>query len=139
MVGLAAINPANGLSSGAVETVSGTLVRSNEPSLNATGFLSPDSTALQTFPTTAIRATLSTDTGPINGDSYTTLSFLRTKSGTFVVDNGNGTDIRSLGYGVSVGADTYSVFRLLFDQAQTKAATHSLFVSFRFTWTRELA
>lgn len=139
MAGLAAIDPANGLTNGAVETVSSTNVLSNEPSVDVVGFLTDSSAALQTFPTTAIRATLASDTTAINKDSYSSLSFVRTKSGTFATSNGNGTDIRSLGYGLSIGTDTYSVFRLLFDQAQTKAATHGLFVSFRFTWTRELA
>lgn len=67
-------------------------------------------------------------------DSYTTGSFYRVHSATFNLTTGNATNWRKIYVGDSSGR----FFAFVFDQAQTKANTHTLTVKVRATFGRTL-
>jgi len=72
--------------------------------------------------------------------AYTTLNFYRDKTKTLAVSEGNGTTIRTIGIGsgTSPGSANAYGFIMLFDQPQTKDNTHTLQMTWRWTWGRTL-
>lgn len=76
--------------------------------------------------------------------AYIAGSYYVDKSTTFAVGTGNGTAWRSMGYGFYLpssgwnpSSQTTMVF--VFDEAQTKLNTHTLTLTWRFSWSRVLS
>lgn len=150
LYGMAGISTSGGLNAQDTATWCG------EPSFLADGinfsgaslaiFLTTSATAITGAGTSPDR----TGTGPAiksaTKAAYVTNSFYVDKSCTFLVGEGNRSDWRSMGYGLSQGnisANPYqanrTAFVLVFDQPQTKPNTHTLTLTFRTTWSRTLS
>jgi hypothetical protein len=75
--------------------------------------------------------------------SYVAGSYYVDKTGTFAVGTGNGAAWRSMGFGPYLNgfyypySSTSMVF--VFDEAQTKLNTHTLTLTWRFSWSRVLS
>lgn len=119
-------------------TIFGGSELSNEPSVNTRVWLSAITTPLVTWPTsTNGTASTSNDSDDMLKDAYVTNSFTLTKSGVLGTSNGNGTNRRSLGYGLDdSGNVNKSMGRFLFEQEQTKNSTQIFTLVMRWTWTR---
>ncbi len=76
---------------------------------------------------------------------YTAGSYTQTKIGTFSVSQLNRTDLRSFGFGYDNGISIKAyntlgqAFCMLFEQTQSKAATQTLSLTYRWTWSRTLS
>lgn len=95
----------------------------------------------------AIAAMSSNDDSPVQGgftaanssaSSYSAGSFTRSHSGTFGVGSANGA-IRSLLIGHFDGTYHRYSYRVLLSAPETKANTHTLSITFTFTWGRVLS
>lgn len=125
-------------------TVTTTNRTANEPSVSSSVriAISDSTTALQAEPGTG---TLNNRTGTerfskaISLSAYTANTFTRTKSVTYTAAEGNMSGIRSIFIGIYSAATTfYSGIAFLMDSAQEKLNTHSLSLSFTYTWSRVL-
>jgi hypothetical protein len=70
-------------------------------------------------------------------DDYVAGAFTWTYVGIFDLEDSNRTDLRSLA--IYDPENRYSIFRILFNNAQTKDSDHSFTVRYRKTWGRELS
>jgi len=118
----------------------------NEPSTGSTigVYLSTDASAPAAFGVGSTRSAnvAYTNMGKL---SYTTGSYYQDKSATFAVGNGNRSDWNSMGFGAH-SPNLYFCYQqannayvFVFDEAQTKANTHTLTLNFRWSWSRVLA
>jgi hypothetical protein len=76
--------------------------------------------------------------------AYVTNQFYVDKTASWLVGEGNRTDWRGMGYGISAtNVEPYQANRyghvFLFDEAQTKPNTHTLTLTWRTTWSRTLS
>jgi len=112
----------------------------NEPSGSGQIWISPSSDAHLSFPGSPDRRANAT-AKDLSLGSYSNGNFYRDKTATFSAGEANRTDYRSMG--VAGGSFSTSIndvgFCFLFDQAQTKDNTHTLALTFRFTWGRDLS
>lgn len=108
-----------------------------EPTGSGRIFISPVSTAPAAFGSSSDYSAGSTSKA-FSLTSYTALNFFRDKTVTFTVLEAVGTTFRSMGI-CQIGGATSACFACVFDQAQTKANTHTLTLTFRFTVGRVLA
>lgn len=143
LIGLQAVSSADGTS---VDFDIGAAV--NEPSTTGALFLSTVSTAPQTmaaihaagFPVT--RAGTSPAGVGVTRAAYIPNSFYADKTGTFAVGVANRSDWRSMGLGSTAGGtfayDRYTIL-FVFDSSQTKLNTHTLTLTWRFSWSRVLS
>jgi hypothetical protein len=117
----------------------------NEPSrtTNVGIFLSSSSTPLTSFGSTVDRYTALTHSQKaVTSTSYSAYSFTKIKQITFSSGEANNTGWRSMGIGWNGGSnDTgkYNTICFVFDEAQTKAMTHTLNLQYFFTWSRVLS
>ena len=105
-------------------------------------FLSPDATAPAAFGSSVSRSS-----GPAlisaTAAAYIAGTYYVDKSGTFPVGSGNATNWRSMGFGSHspnlwfAWNSTTMVF--VFTEAQTKLNTHTLTLTWRFSWSRVLS
>lgn len=142
LVGLTSITSAGATST--FEAPSGANTAGNEPGGNTTFYitLSTDTAALQSFPgTAAVVPNVAGSPGhhAMVDASYTNGSFTRTKTATFSTSEGNSSAIRklyvssSLNGGVT-GNQGGPCFR--FNQKQEKDNSHTLAITWRWTWDR---
>ena len=86
-----------------------------------------------------------TNTGSANTTTaaYIAGSWYVDKSGTLSVGVGNSSAIRSMGYGYhqpnNIFASTSTTIVFVFNEAQTKLNTHTLTLTYRFSWSRVLS
>lgn len=106
-------------------------------------FLSPSSAAPAAFGSAVSRTSNAGYCDSYSRAAYTTNSFLIDATGTFNVGTANRSDFRSMGFGAhnpnlwfSAGNTAY-VF--VFDNPQTKDNSHTLTLTFRASWSRDLA
>lgn len=114
-----------------------------EPSQQTFAFLSTVSTALAAPGSSVSRATTSFNNKTLVPSSYAAGSFTLDKSATFAVGEANRNDWRSMGIGPNDGgagtsAATNNALVLLFSGPNEKLNTHTLAVTWRFTWGRTL-
>lgn len=106
-------------------------------------FISPSSAALGTFATSSSDRSTNAAYKEATTDAYVTGSFERVRQATFSTSEANRTDFRSIGMFAETslnGPDASSIgFALLFDEAQTKANTHTLKLRFKYTWDRTIS
>lgn len=147
LAGLSSINSSTG------GTTAGTTASyANEPSYLSDGsvfttlygFLSTDSTAVGNAGTSPNRTGTSPSKRIMTKAAYTTNSFLVDKTATWPVGEGNRSDWRCMGYGISAtSTEPYQAGRtghiFVFDEAQTKPNTHTLTLTWRTTWSRTLS
>ena len=137
-IGLSQVN-----TSGATTNIDSGLYASEPAQTGTIGvFLSPDATAPAAFGSSVSRSVGyamngATVAGYIAGTYYVD------KSTTFPVGSGNGSAWRSMGFGAHnpnlwfAWNSTTMVF--VFNEAQTKLNTHTLTLTWRFTWSRVLS
>ena len=113
--------------------------RTSEPSVTGQIFLSTNASAHLTYPDGPDRLSAATKVNTTLA-SYTAGSFLIDKSGVYAPSEAVGTSWRSMGLIGSSGASQQDLtFAFLFDQAQSKDNTHTLTLTFRFNWARDLS
>lgn len=117
--------------------------QSSEPALTSQigVFVSTTSTAPASFGSSISR----TGTGYVAATraAYVAGNWYVDKSGTLPVGTGNSTAIRSMGYGLNNPnlqfPYTTTTMVFVFDEAQTKLNTHTLTLTWRFSWSRVLS
>lgn len=129
--GTALANLEQGLGSGDPATTSGIGV-----------FVSDDATAPASFGSSVNRS-LNASYANATRAAYVAGTYYVDKSATFAVGSGNGTGIRSIGYGAH-NPNVYfaygqTVMVFVFNEAQTKLNTHTLTFTWRFAWSRVLS
>jgi len=135
---------------GGVDTSGAGFSNALDPSNNAAQiWVSPDSSALGTLGGSIPDRSTNASRETVTLASYSNGTYLRDKTGTFDVGEANRNDLRSMGIGIFIpggfGPDTLPTMpsaqglTFLFAQAQTKANTQTLSLTFRFTWGRTLA
>lgn len=106
-------------------------------------FLSPNSSPPAAFGSAVNRNTNAGYCDSYSRAAYVTNSFLIDATGTFNVGTANRSDFRSMGFGAHnpnlwfSASSTAYVF--VFDNPQTKDNSHTLTLTFRASWSRDLA
>lgn len=144
MFGLGNVDPNNGASN----TTFDASATCNEPSVGSSGnallAITSDSSALSTFNTTPVdRTSGQIFSGQLVLVGYSAFSFFRDKSITIAAGSATSTQIRSIVVGsnqAGVGREYRNYgYGLLLASNQTKTAGQSLVLTFRYTWSRNLA
>jgi len=137
-VGIAIIQASSGNST----TTTGVLA--NEPGVASSlaAWISTASTSLPAWPSDqdysadAVTATLT-------NQPYVAGTYYRDKTATFTVNQANRSDWRSIGTGYhslpSFAAYNAVGIAFIFDEAQTKLNTHTLTLTWRYSWSRDLS
>jgi len=112
----------------------------NEPSVGGQIWISPSSDAHLSFPASPDRRA-NAAVKSLSLGSYSNGNFYLDKTATFSANEANRSDFRSMGVaGANFATTVIEVgFCFLFDQAQTKDNTHTLALTFRFSWGRDLS
>jgi hypothetical protein len=121
-------------------------VYGNEPSLgsNLGVYLSTDSSAPATFNTGDDRSPNAAYTNLI-AQAYVSDTYTRDKTAVFDLNTGNRSDWRSMGYGYHgpnvwfAYQSNYNCYVFVFDNPQEKLNTHTLTLTFRWSWSRVLS
>jgi hypothetical protein len=111
-----------------------------------TMFLSTDGSPPAAFGSAVNRSAIRA-LGNTSLSSYTNGNFYRDKQYTFGLTAGNRADWRAMGIGPTASStsgddvDTceFNGFVFVFDEFQTKLSTYTLTLTFRYTWSREIA
>jgi hypothetical protein len=116
----------------------------NEVSSVYNVFMSSTSTALSTFGSTPVsRSACGIIKKAHSLAAYTSFNFYRDKIITFNAGEGNSASIRCIGIGSEASGfnGTYNNYGylMLFDNNQEKPSTHTLSLTWRYTWSRVLA
>lgn len=101
-------------------------------------WLTTDSSVLAAFGSPGNRNTNASSVS-LTKQGYTTGNYYVDKTGVFPVGQANRTDWRAICVGYFVVSTLNASFCFLFDQAQTKLNTHTLTLTFRFSWARTLS
>ena len=135
-VGMASVQT-NGQTSGGYDNG----LTANEPSGGGSVFVSDTATAPTSFGSSVSRA--GTGEAVTTTAAYVAGNWYVDKTGTLVVGSGNSVALRSMGYGPyvlpSYHSYTQNTMVFVFNEAQTKLNTHTLTLTWRFSWSRVLS